>query len=143
MLSYLDIMDIFQRNSHEHAEILKNLERVVEEIALNPDNEELQQMIIHNLNKLAKLRSEILEAGRELLDRGIDPELDRLIFTIGTLSEYMVIVGLEYEKDLLDRITSVLGDRAEHTGIRQRIERELLSISELRKVLEVLVERYY
>ncbi len=141
MSSYAVLADTLERVSHKHAEIIKKLEKTVQSIEYRTDDN-LVGLLLYYLNELRKLRKEVSDAVNSLEESEDiwDNRYGELRDVIGVLSEYMVIVGFEYEKSLLQRISEL----AKLIGIDSReIENDIKSIDAIQERLSPLAEKFY
>jgi len=138
-------MDALEEISREHANIVKRLDRLVEELSLQPSNIDLQKTVMYYLKKLRKLRSKLIKLAKSALASGdIDPSFSEIRFVVGTLSEYFVIVALELEEELLYKLKTIM-NRKKEVFIEDLgdINTDLQELSLLKELLQLFVGKYY
>ena len=126
----------------KHARAVKSLNRALVRLRRDLDDEELQTLVLNYIRKLRILRRRLARS----LDGAVnlDSVAAEVRDNIATLSEYMIIVGAEYERDLLNKalILAKRGARLLEES-KEAIEDDLRQIDELIEKLQDIVDRYY
>ena len=121
---------------------MKSLNRALVRLRRDLDDEELQTLVLNYIRKLRILRRRLARS----LDGAVnlDSVAAEVRDNIATLSEYMIIVGAEYERDLLNKalILAKRGARLLEES-KEAIEDDLRQIDELIEKLQDIVDRYY
>jgi hypothetical protein len=126
----------------KHARIVKSLNRALVRLRKDIDDEELQTLVLNYIRRLRVLRRRLVRSLSGTVD--LDTTLTEVRDNIATLSEYMIIVGMEYERDLLNKalILARRGARLLEEN-RDIIENDLHQIDELVEKLQYIVDKYY
>ena len=126
----------------KHARIVKSLNRALVRLRKDIDDEELQTLVLNYIRRLRVLRRRLVRSLSGTVD--LDTTLTEVRDNIATLSEYMIIVGMEYERDLLNKalILARRGARLLEEN-RDAIENDLHQIEELVEKLQYIVDKYY
>lgn len=126
----------------KHARAVKSLNRALVRLRRDLDDEELQTLVLNYIRKLRILRRRLARS----LDGAVnlDSVAAEVRDNIATLSEYLIIVGAEYERDLLNKalILAKRGARLLEES-KEAIEDDLRQIDELVEKLQDIVDRYY
>jgi len=88
------MIEDYERLFHEHAELVNKLEELLERLSEEEDTEDTEKEIIHIIWRLQVLRQRV----RKSLEKS-EPVGDEL-----TLLEYYSLVGLDEEKEYLEKI---------------------------------------
>ncbi|ALL00636.1 hypothetical protein Pyrde_0586 [Pyrodictium delaneyi] len=126
----------------KHARAMKSLNRALVRLRRDLDDEELQTLVLNYIRKLRILRRRLARSLNGAVN--LDSVAAEVRDNIATLSEYMIIVGAEYERDLLNKalILAKRGARLLEES-REAIEDDLRQIDELVEKLQDIVDRYY
>ncbi|OWJ54092.1 hypothetical protein [Pyrodictium delaneyi] len=126
----------------KHARAVKSLNRALVRLRRDLDDEELQTLVLNYIRKLRILRRRLARSLNGAVN--LDSVAAEVRDNIATLSEYMIIVGAEYERDLLNKalILAKRGARLLEES-REAIEDDLRQIDELVEKLQDIVDRYY
>ncbi|BES80776.1 hypothetical protein [Pyrodictium abyssi] len=126
----------------KHAHIVKSLNRALVRLRKDIDDEELQTLVLSYIRRLRVLRRRLVNSLNGAID--LDSTIAEVRDNIATLSEYMIIVGMEYERDLLNKalILARRGARLLEEN-RSMIEDDLNQIEELVEKLQYIVDKYY
>ena len=138
------LMDVLEEVSEKHAATLRRLDRVINELSSNPSNVDLQEIVLHYLKSLRRIRAQLKSATKNALSEELPEELSETRFVVGTLSEYFLIVGLELEELLLRKLVEISSQGASIIAREsERINKDLKEVSALKIVLQSMVEKYY
>lgn len=125
-----------------HARTVKRLNRVLNRLRKDIDDQELQMLALNYIRKLRVLRTRLEKA----LDGEVNLDYveEEVRYNIATLSEYMVIVGAVYERELLQKALYLARKGAqlltENTAL---MKNDLNKIDELVEKLQKIVDKYY
>ncbi|KSW11785.1 hypothetical protein CF15_02965 [Pyrodictium occultum] len=125
-----------------HAKIVRSLNRALSRLRRDTGDEELQALVLTYLRRLRVLRQRLENSLQGPVN--LDSVASEVRDNIATLSEYMIIVGMEYERDLLNKalLLAKRGARLIEES-RELIEEDLNKIEELASKLQVIVDKYY
>ncbi len=141
----LKLLRVLEDVSEKHAKTLRALERTLRRLRRDPENEALQSLALTYIKRLRVLRRRV---ERQLGSEGfeaefgeVDPEVAR---NVATLSEYMIIVGLLYEEELL-RKAVILARRGARLLAEElsNIEADIEAIGRLSQRFQRIVDRHY
>ncbi len=125
-----------------HARTVRKLNRVLNRLRKDIENQELQVLALNYIRRLRVLRNRLEKSLGDEVDLGNVEEEVR--YNIATLSEYMVIVGTVYEKELLKKALYLARKGAQLLTENVALMKEDLdSIERIVEKLQRIVDRYY
>ncbi len=136
------LLRVLEEVAREHASTVRALNKVINRLRHDLGDEDLQLIALRYIRRLRSLRTKLLDSlGEAVILDNVD---DITRENIATLSEYMVIVGAVYERDLL-RKTVLLAKRGARilNGHLGDIEADMEQLERLVSRLEDIVQRYY
>ena len=142
-----EMLEALEDISHAHTRLIRSLRSTLVRVKRDMVDEGLQQSVLAGLRRLRVMRNRLAR-----FFGGIDAEVDEvelkgskeLVENVATLSEFMLIVAIPAEEEVLKR-TLLLAKRgagllAKHSdAIRQDLEQ----LRKLSRLLELIVEKYY
>ncbi len=142
-----EMLEALEDISHAHTRLIRSLRSTLVRVKRDMVDEGLQQSVLAGLRRLRVMRNRLAR-----FFGGIDAEVDEvelkgskeLVENVATLSEFMLIVAIPAEEEVLKR-TLLLAKRgagllAKHSDtIRQDLEQ----LRKLSRLLELIVEKYY
>ncbi len=127
----LDSYRVFEESVKKHAVLIRRAMRLLDKVSRNPGDAEAQERLLRTLNRLRTLRSRINSHAASL--SGLQGALQE---DAETLMEYMILVGLQDEIEVVSRALQLGSNGA------QVLEEEksvlLRDREELRRFLETL-----
>ncbi len=137
-----NLLRVLEDVTRDQASIVRSLERILTRLRSDVYDEDLQQAALNQLRRLRLLRTRLERALEGSIDFGSveRPVLDN----VATLSEYMVIVGFELERKVLERarLLARRGARLLST-VAEELERDLEQLERVAAKLQEIVDRYY
>ncbi len=128
--------------SDRHARTVRALDRMLNRLRKDIENEELQTAVKTYIRRLRVLRQRLERA----LEGSIDfSEVDEVVReNVATLSEYMIIVGFIYEEEVLRkaRILAKRGARILEEEY-ERINDDMEQLARISSRLQEIVDKYY
>ncbi len=126
-----------------HARTVRKLNRVLNKLRKDIDDQELQRLALNYIRRLRVLRTRLEKAlGDEEVN--LDNVEEEVRYNIATLSEYMVIVGTVYEKELLRKALYLARKGAQLlTDNTALMKEDLNNIEKLVGKLQRIVDKYY
>ena len=125
-----------------HARTVRKLNRVLNRLRKDIENQELQVLALNYIRRLRVLRNRLEKSLGDEVDLGNVEEEVR--YNIATLSEYMVIVGTVYEKELLKKALYLARKGAQLLTENVALMKEdLNNIEKLVEKLQRIVDKYY
>jgi hypothetical protein len=136
------LLRVLEDVATRHAKTVKSLNRALVRLRKNPYDEELQSLVLTYIKRLRALRARLwgaLNGAVRLED--VAPEIRD---NIATLSEYMIIVGAEYEKDVLKKAMylSRRGVQMLESEYDNLVE-DVKQVEQLVAKLQEIVDKYY
>jgi phosphate uptake regulator len=136
------LLRVLEEVSDRHARTVRALDRVLNRLRRDIENEELQMMAKTYLRRLRVLR--------QRLERSLQGEIefdsvDEVVRdNVATLSEYMIIVGYVYEEDVLRKVR-ILAKRGAHMlqDEQELIQNDIEQLSRITSKLQEIVDKYY
>ena len=136
------LLRVLEDVSRDQASIVKSLERILTRLRSDIYDEDLQQAALTYLKRLRVLRNR--------LERALDGTIDfegadsQVVYNVATLSEYMLIVGYELERKVLERARLLARRGARLLGaVTEEFERDLEQLERVAAKLQEIVDRYY
>jgi len=125
-----------------HARTVRRLNRVLNRLRKDVEDQELQMLALNYIRRLRVLRNRLEKSLGDEVD--LDNVEEEVRYNIATLSEYMVIVGTVYEKELLKKALYLARKGARLLTENVALMREDLdSIERLVEKLQRIVDKYY
>jgi hypothetical protein len=125
-----------------HARTVRRLNRVLNKLRKDIEDEELQILALNYLRRLRVLRTRLVKALGDKVD--LDNVEKEVRDNIATLSEYMIIVGTVYERELIQKAIYLARKGARLLTENIAVMKEdLASIDKLVEKLQDIVDRYY
>ncbi len=137
-----NLLRVLEDVTRDQASVVKSLERILVRLRNDPHDEDLQQVALTYLKRLRVLRNRLERALSGAIDfSGVD---DQVVYNVATLSEYMLIVGYELERKVLERarLLARRGARLLET-MAEDLERDLEQVERVSEKLQTIVDRYY
>ncbi len=94
----LDSYRVFEENVKRHAVLVRKAMRLLDKVSRDPSDDEAQEMLVKTLNRLRTVRARINSHAPDL--SGLQGVLQE---DAETLMEYMILVGLQDEMEVLSR----------------------------------------
>ncbi len=134
------LLRVLEDVTRDQANIVKSLERMLTRLRGDIYDEDLQHTILTYLRRLRLLRSRLERAleGEAVFEGAEGTVVDN----VATLSEYMLIVGFELERKVLER-ARLLAKRGARLLSIEDIERDLEQLERVSAKLQEIVDRYY
>jgi len=136
------LLRVLEEVSEKHAKTVRALERILNRIRKDMGNEELQLMARTYLKRLRVLRRRLERA----LEGDVDfSDVDEVVReNTATLSEYMLIVGFLYEKEVLKK-ASLLARRGATLLVEEQdlIDSDVKQLEKISNKLQEIVDKYY
>jgi len=136
------LLRLLEETTERHARTVKSLERVLNRLRRDIDNEELQLLVRNYLRRLRVMRRRIERSLEGSIDfEGVD---GIVVENIATLSEYMLIVGYVYEEEVLRkaRILAKRGARLLQEEYDQLAD-DMDQLARVSEKLQKIVDKYY
>jgi hypothetical protein len=96
-----NLLRVLEDVARDQASIVRSLERMLTRLRGDVYDENLQQTILTYLRRLRLLRSRLERAlAGEARFEGVE---ESIVSSVATLSEYMILVGFELERKVLER----------------------------------------
>ena len=125
-----------------HARTVRKLNRVLNKLRKDIEDQELQMLALNYIRRLRVLRNRLEKSLGGKVD--LDNVEEEVRYNIATLSEYMVIVGTVYEKELLKKALYLARKGAQLLTENVALMKEDLdNIERLVEKLQRIVDRYY
>ncbi len=125
-----------------HARTVRKLNRVLNKLRKDIEDQELQMLALNYIRRLRVLRNRLEKSLGDEVD--LDNVEEEVRYNIATLSEYMVIVGTVYEKELLKKALYLARKGAQLLTENVALMKEDLdNIERLVEKLQRIVDRYY
>ncbi|ABM79926.1 hypothetical protein [Hyperthermus butylicus] len=136
------LLRVLEDVATRHAKTVKALNRVLVRLRRDPYDEELQSLALTYIKRLRTLRSRLMGVLNGAVR--LEDVTDEIRGNIATLSEYMIIVGAELERDLLKK-SIVLGRRGARllSNAEDEIRNDLQELDSIVEKLQDIVDRYY
>ncbi|AEM39563.1 hypothetical protein Pyrfu_1707 [Pyrolobus fumarii 1A] len=144
-----EFLDTLENVTQSHVRLIQSLRSSLVRVRRDTTDIEMQRSVLAGLRRLRVLRKRIADhlGGLKVDAESLDIELvgpQELIENVATLSEYMLIVGIPAEEEVLKR-TLLLARRGaellnQHAG---DIQEDIEQLKKLSKLLEIIVEKYY
>ncbi len=136
------LLRVLEDVATRHAKTVRSLSRALSRLHKNPYDEELQSLVMTYLKRLRVLRARlqgVLNGAIKLED--VAPEIRD---NIATLSEYMIIVGAEYEREVL-RKAMYLSRKGAHLLEREyeNLREDVKQVDSIVSKLQEIVDKYY
>jgi len=136
------LLRVLEDVATRHAKTVRSLNRALVRLHKNPYDEELQSLVLTYIKRLRALRARlwgVLNGAVRLEDVASE-----IRDNIATLSEYMIIVGAEYEKDALKKAMylSRRGVQMLKNEYDNLVE-DVRQIEQLVAKLQEIVDKYY
>jgi len=144
-----DYLDTLETVTESHARLIQSLRAALVRVRRDYADVEMQRSILAGLRRLRILRKRVAEhlGGLEMSPEGIDIVLEgpeQVIEHAATLSEYMLIVAIPAEEEVLKRVLLLARRGAEELKrVEELIREDLEQLRRLSKLLEVVVDKYY
>jgi hypothetical protein len=136
------LLRVLEDVATRHAKTVKSLNRALVRLRKNPYDEELQSLVLTYIKRLRTLRARlwgVLNGAIRLED--VAPEIRD---NIATLSEYMIIVGAEYEKDILKKAMYLGRHGAQMLeNERENLVEDVKQLEQIVAKLQEIVDKYY
>lgn len=94
----LDSYRVFEENVKKHAVLVRKAMRLLDKVSRDPSDDEAQEVLVETLNRLRAVRARINSHAPGL--SGLQGILQE---DAETLVEYMILVGLQDEMEVLSR----------------------------------------
>ncbi len=125
-----------------HARTVRKLNKVLNKLRKDIEDQELQMLALNYIRRLRVLRNRLEKSLGGEVD--LDNVEEEVRYNIATLSEYMVIVGTVYEKELLKKALYLARKGAQLLTENVALMKEDLdNIERLVEKLQRIVDRYY
>ena len=125
-----------------HARTVRKLNRVLNKLRRDIEDQELQMLALNYIRRLRVLRNRLEKSLGDEVD--LDNVEEEVRYNIATLSEYMVIVGTVYEKELLKKALYLARKGAQLLTENVALMKEdLNNIEKLVEKLQRIVDKYY
>ena len=125
-----------------HARTVRKLNKVLNKLRKGVEDQELQMLALNYIRRLRVLRNRLEKSLGDEVD--LDNVEEEVRYNIATLSEYMVIVGTVYEKELLEKALYLARKGAQLLTENVALMKEDLdSIERLVEKLQRIVDKYY
>ncbi len=125
-----------------HARTVRKLNRVLNKLRRDIEDQELQMLALNYIRRLRVLRNRLEKSLGDEVD--LDNVEEEVRYNIATLSEYMVIVGTVYEKELLKKALYLARKGAQLLTENVALMKEDLdNIEKLVEKLQRIVDKYY
>lgn len=125
-----------------HARTVRKLNRVLNKLRKDIEDQELQMLALNYIRRLRVLRNRLEKSLGDEVD--LDNVEEEVRYNIATLSEYMVIVGTVYEKELLKKALYLARKGAQLLTENVALMKEdLVNIERLVEKLQRIVDKYY
>ena len=137
-----NLLRVLEDFARDQASIVRSLERMLSRLREDVYDEDLQQAVLSYLRRLRLLRTRLERALTGEAEFG-DAE-ETVVYNVATLSEYMVLVGYELERKVLER-ARLLARRGARllSAALDDIERDLEQLERVVSKLQEIVDRYY
>ena len=142
-----EMLEALEDISHAHTRLIRSLRSTLVRVKRDMVDEGLQQSVLAGLRRLRVMRNRLAR-----FFGGIDAEVDEvelkgsreLVENVATLSEFMLIVAIPAEEEVLKR-TLLLAKRGAEVLARHSdtIRQDLEQLRKLSRLLELIVEKYY
>ena len=134
------LLRLLEDLTDKHARTVRALDRVLNRLRRDIENEELQSMALTYLRRLRVLRRRLLRALEGSID--FDYAEEEVRTNVATLSEYMIIVGYVYEEEVLRKMR-ILAKRGAVMLQGESFEDDVEQISRISEKLQEIVDKYY
>ncbi len=134
------LLRLLEDLTDKHARTVRALDRVLNRLRKDIENEELQSMALTYLRRLRVLRRRLLRALEGSID--FDYAEEEVRTNVATLSEYMIIVGYVYEEEVLRKMR-ILAKRGAVMLQGESFEDDVEQISRISEKLQEIVDKYY
>ena len=144
-----DYLDTLEAVAESHARLIQSLRTALVRVKRDYADFEMQRSILAGLRRLRVLRKRVAEhlGGLQANPEEIDVVLEgpeQLIEHAATLSEYMLIVAIPAEEEVLKRVLLLAKRGAEELKkVEELIREDLEQLRRLSKLLEIVVDKYY
>ncbi len=142
-----EMLEVLEEVTHGHVRLIQSLRSTLVKIRRDPLDEALQQSLLAGLRRLRVMRRRVAR-----FFGGLDAEVEEvelrgakeLVDNVATLSEYMLLVAIPAEREVLRR-TLLLAKRGAEVLARhaEDVKRDLEELERLSRLLERIVEKYY
>ena len=142
-----EMLEALEDISHAHTRLIRSLRSTLVRVRRDMVDEALQQSVLAGIRRLRVMRNRLAR-----FFGGIDAEVDEvelkgskeLIENVATLSEFMLIVAIPAEEEVLKR-TLLLAKRGAELLSKHSddLRRDLEQLKKLSRLLELIVEKYY
>jgi hypothetical protein len=142
MVDPYNLLRVLEDVTRDQASTVRSLERILSRLRSDLYDEDLQQAALTHLRRLRLLRTRLEKALEGSVEFG---NVDKQVLdSVATLSEYMIIVGFELERKVLERarLLARRGARLLNT-VAGDIERDLEQLERVSEKLQEIVDRYY
>ena len=142
-----EMLEVLEDVTHAHTRLIRSLRSALVRVKRDTVNEEMQRSVLAGLRRLRVMRNRLAR-----FFGGIDAEpgevvlrgSDALIENVATLSEFMLIVALPAEEEVLKRALLLAKRGAELLAKHSdAIREDLEQVKKLSRLLERIVEKYY
>ncbi len=144
-----DYLETLETITESHARLIQSLRSALVRIRRDTADVELQRSVLAGLRRLRVLRRRVIEhlGGVDVNPDDVDIVLEgpeQVVEHAATLSEYMLIVAIPAEEEVLKRVLLLARRGAEELrNVEEVIKEDIELLKRLSRLLEIVVEKYY
>ncbi len=142
-----DMLETLEDVTQSHYRLIQSLRSALVRVRRDTSDVDMQRSVLAGLRRLRVLRKRVASYFGGFLEEDVEVELEgakEVVENVATLSEYMLIVAIPAEEEVLKR-TLLLAKRGAELLEKHRgdIEEDLEQLRRLSRLLERIVEKYY
>ena len=142
-----DMLETLEDVTQSHYRLIQSLRSTLVRVKRDMADVEMQRSLLAGLRRLRVLRKRVASHFGGFIDEEVDVELEgakEVVENVATLSEYMLIVAIPAEEEVLRR-TLLLAKRGAELLEKHRldIEQDIEQLKRLSRLLEAIVDKYY
>ena len=142
-----DMLETLEEITHSHVRLIQSLRSTLVKIRRDTADEALQQSLLAGLRRLRVMRRRIARFFGGFDAEPEEVELvgaEEIVRNVATLSEYMLLVAIPAEEEVLRRTLLLAKRGAELLAKREsEVREDLEQLRRLSRLLELIVEKYY
>ncbi len=142
-----DMLETLEDVTQSHYRLIQSLRSALVRVRRDMSDVDMQRSVLAGLRRLRVLRKRVASHFGGFLEEDVEVELEgaeEVVGNVATLSEYMLIVAIPAEEEVLKRAL-LLAKRGAELLEKHRadIEEDLEQLRRLSRLLERIVEKYY